>query len=151
MSKGFDVEALLETQIEGSLSTSRDPIPEGDYTGVVDDIKARTITMRDGDEKVIVSVMWNIDDAEVAAELGVDNLRCKQDLWVDLTDEGGLDLGKGKNIDLGRLREALGQNGDRAWTFQHLVGKTATLEIIQVPDKDDPDTIYNRVKTVTAR
>ena len=49
---------------------------------------------------------------------------------LDLTPSGSLDTSKGKNIGLGRLREAVGQNKPgQAFSFQNLPGLMAKITI----------------------
>ena len=50
-------------------------------------------------------------------------------MFLDMDENGDLELGKGKNVDLGRLREALGQNTGGNWSPSQLVGSSATIHV----------------------
>lgn len=73
----------------------------------------------------------------------------RQTLWLDTTESGGLDFGKGKNVGLGRLREALGQNAPgKPWAPGMLVGGVAKVKVSHSIDKRDNVTINADVKAV---
>jgi hypothetical protein len=60
---------------------------------------------------VVLEVIWSIEDQGVKDTLGRDKVTVKQGVMLDMTPDGsGLDMGKGKNVSLGRLREALNMN-----------------------------------------
>lgn len=124
----FDEEAFLSTTVEGEMSTEFVPVPEGEYNGVIESINLRSGTGEKGDWAVL-DVNWTIDDATVQEVTGMENPKVRQSLFLDITDSGGLDLGKGKNINLGRLREAVGQNGAGAWSPSMLTGNVATIKV----------------------
>jgi hypothetical protein len=66
---------------------------------------------------------------------------------LDLNESGtGMDTGKGKNVTLGRLREALGLNQPGTpFSFRQLIGRAAKISVTQ---RVDGDQIYNDVKGV---
>lgn len=140
----FDPEAFLGTDTSDEMSTVVLPIPEGEYNATIDSVKARL-----AGDKPVFKVIWNIDDADgkVAKATGRDKNTVRQSIWLDVNDNGSLDTGTGKNVGLGRLREAVGQNkAGKPWNPNMLVGQVAKILVGQRVDKDDASIIYNDVK-----
>jgi hypothetical protein len=53
-----------------------------------------------------------------------------QSLMLDMTESGALAVGTNKNVNLGRLREALGQNvSGRPWSPNMLQGQVARISV----------------------
>jgi len=56
--------------------------------------------------------------------------KVRQSLMLDVRADGALEFGKGKNVGLGRVREALGQNSTgRPWSFPMLGGQLAKVKV----------------------
>jgi hypothetical protein len=124
----FDPDQFMSGTVEGEMSTEFTPVPEGEYNALITGVNARS-TSSDKGEYVILDVTWAIDDAAVAAEVGMDNPTVRQSIFLDTTDGGGLDFAKGKNIQLGRLRDAVKQNGPSAWSPSMLEGQVAKVRV----------------------
>ena len=143
----FDVNAFQNATFTEALDTTYTPVPEGEYTAAVreaDDIKIRTTEKG----SVILDIKWTIDDASVAAATGFETNTVRQSVFLDTTANGGLDFSKGKNIQLGRLRNAVKQNqAGQPWTFGNLVGSVAR---ITVKHRIVDDAIYTDVRGVAA-
>ena len=56
-------------------------------------------------------------------------------------------MGKNKNVQLGKLREALGQNGPGAWSFGMLEGASG---IVRIEHREWNDSVFADVKGVAA-
>ena len=70
----------------------------------------------------------------------------RQTIWLDLTESGSLDFGKGRNVGLGRLRDALGQNETgKPWQPGMMVGGVAKIKVTHSIDKRDNETIQANV------
>lgn len=109
----FDPNQFLEQQVDQAMDTVIIPVPEGEYLAVAKEIKARPWTSKDGlSAGVALDIVWDLElPAEVQATIGRDKATLKQGIMLDLSEDGrSLDLGKGKNVALGRLREAIGKN-----------------------------------------
>jgi hypothetical protein len=143
----FNAEEFLNQSVEGSLDTKIDPLPEDDYRAVIDDVDARQ-GEKDGRAWTMLIVKWKITDDEKLAAANRDGGMVSQTLMLDLDDSGKLDTSEQKNVRLGKLRDALGQNDGSPWSFGMLQGQSAILRIGHRPDKNDPETIYNDVKAV---
>lgn len=124
----FDEDAFMSSTSEGEMSTEFTPVPVGEYSAVVKKVGTRS-GEGEGEKGswAMLDVTWAIDDAGVTEITGMDNPSVRQSIFLDITESGGLDYGKGKNIGLGRLREALGQNTGAAWSPSMLEGNVATV------------------------
>ena len=146
----FNPESVLSGRYSESLDTRSTPIPEGEYVGVVQEIKADNFrTTPKG--STMVDIPWRIDHPELEDTVGHPSSTVRQTIFLDLNDRGDLDFSKGKNIALGKLREALGQNtSGKAWSFMDLVGGTANVRVRHRPNSEDPTILYPEVKAVSA-
>lgn len=147
----FDPAAFEASTTSDASSTSITPVPSGEYNSIIEDYKWREITVKKTNEK---SVTFDItyalidDTGQLQALLGRPP-KVTQSYFVDLDSQGRFDFSKGKNVWLGRIREALGQNvPGQVWSFTMLKGQPIKTLITEEPSKDDPEVIYNRVKTV---
>jgi len=132
MSEGlFSPDDLLTMQTEGEMATSLPPIPEQEYPAMVVKLDPRSgVSGKTGEPYNILDVTWEIDDEEVREIVGIPNPTARQSIFLDVNDQG-LELGPGKNIQLGRLREAVGQNGPGVWSMSDLEGASAVVRIEQ--------------------
>lgn len=142
----FNAEQFLDQAITDANDTKVVPVPEGeDYLGIIEDVKARAWS-KDGQSGVALDVLFNIEDVNVKAVTGRDKVTVKYGFYLDVTPSGSIDMGKGKNIKLGRLREALGLNiPGQPFSFGMMKGRMARLHVTQRPVGED---IYNDVKSV---
>lgn len=147
----FDPQQFLEMQVTDSNDTKVIQVAVGEYLAVIEKIEAREWQKKD-DPSVngkSLDVTWNIDDPEQKAIIGRDKLLVRQSVGLDFTDAGGLDMGKGRNAQLGRLREAVGQNrAGQAWGFSMLVGGMAKVKVSHRPDDRNPGDVFAEIKAV---
>lgn len=143
----FDINNLMNTMLEDANSTVATPVPEGEYVATVKEVTGRVVTAQ-GRETPILRVRWEIDSEDVAAVTGRKVNVVPQDLWLDMTPRGSLDMGPGMNVALGRLREALGQNeSGKPWGFGAMVGQVARILVTHRTTDQGP---FADVKTVRA-
>ena len=145
----FDPTAFLDQSISGTLDTKMLPCPEGEFIAVIDSVNPRPWNSKDGAKAgVALDVLWAIDDAGVKSALGRDKILVKQGIMLDLDGTGQrLDVSKGKNINLGRLREALGMNDVSVpFSFNMLPGQAAKVKVTHRIDGED---VYADIKMVT--
>lgn len=123
----FNAESFLNQTIEAKLDTKRIPMPEGDH----DELRVADIQLKSGSKKEDggIWVMANIKlvniDPNVAAEMKLGADAEPAIYWrefIDLDENGNIDVSDGKNIKLGKLRQALGQNNDDSWTMLDMKG-----------------------------
>lgn len=145
----FDPDLFQSMQQEAEFSTEVTPIPVDDYNAQISKIGSpRQSTSNDGKVYTAWDISWKIDAPDKGEDAHERTVR--QSIFLDLNDAGALDSGKGKNVQLGRLLEALKLNG-KPWTPQGLVGNVARISVTQYAGKDKYEgTIFNDVKAVTA-
>ena len=144
----FNPDQFLDMTINDSNSTQTVPVPVGEYTAVAGEVKCRQWQSKADPSKsgLTLDIIWNVDDSAVKELLGRDKVTVKQGIMLDLTEAGGLDMGKGRNVGLGRLREALDLNRPgEAFSFSRLPGRVAK---IAVSHRIDGENIYAEVKSV---
>lgn len=145
----FDPNAFLEQVVAEVGSTEAVPIPAGEYLAFIDK-KEVTSWQRKDDPSVSglkLKITWALEDAAVKELLNRDKVIVAQDIMLDLTDSGSLDMGKGRNVELNRLRAAVDLNVS-GFTFHQLDGRMARVTVKQDQDKNDPQKFYARVKAV---
>lgn len=144
----FNPDQFLDMQFTEANSTEAIPVPVGEYTAVIGEVKCRPWQKKDDPSiaGLALDLSWDIDDAAVKELLGRDKVKCKQGVMLDLTESGGLDMGKGKNVGLGRLREACDLNrAGEPFAFSMLVGRIAK---VKVEHRVNGDQIFAEVKAV---
>lgn len=143
----FDADNFMNTQYSEANATKIIPCPAGEYNAVIADIKSRVIEKTG---QVILSLSWEIDDAKAREITGRPKLTVRQDIFLDLNEQGGLIFGEGKNVGLGRVRAAVNQNAaGQPWSPGMLKGKAARVKVTHRPDKDTGD-IYDQIGAVSA-
>lgn len=139
----FNAEDLLNTQVSGEMSTKYTPVPEGEWRATIKEIKGRATNKGQS----IMDILWEVTDPQVEAVTGMTNSIVRQSIFLDISPSGGLDVSKGKNIGLGKLRAAVGQNGPGPWSPGMLSGSVA---IIRVEHRHVDEDVYADVKGVAA-
>lgn len=148
----FDPNAFLNNAVaEGAMETKYVTCPPGEYNAQIVDVAARAIKNSNGEESPIVDVIWGVSDGAVTEATGMSMVRVRQSIFIDLTGQGGLATGPGKNVQLGRLREAVKQNDPtKPWSFGMLKNAVAKIKVEQSPNAKDPTNPYANVTAVTA-
>ena len=146
----FDPDLFLGTETDASNATKVEPIPECDLPGVIESVSSRSFMNKAGDKEFfVIEVKWALDAPHIAEELGRDKLVSSQTIFLDINEQGNLEMGKGKNVGLGRLREAVNQNADgRAWAPTMLVGAGPAL--CKIAHRFNGEDAFDEVKSVTA-
>jgi hypothetical protein len=148
MTGTFDPTQVLNATYDEANSTQIIPVPEGDYQGVIaQEPEFRVNQRKDGTGNILfMDIRWELSAPEIAELTGRNPLTVRQSIIVDTTPSGGLDMGKGKNVGLGRLREALDMNKPGVpFSFRDLPGKRAT---VHVKNRTDDERIYDEVSAV---
>jgi hypothetical protein len=142
----FNPDTFMTEEQSGTLETSFTPIPEDEYTAIIKDVTAGSTP--NGAPKL--DVQWLIDSEEVREFTGMDEPSCKQTIWLDLDDNGKLAMGANKNVGLGKLRDALGQNDGSPWSPAMLIGQPARVLIKHNPSGRGDGNVYANVVQVAA-
>lgn len=125
----FDAQAFMN-QAADPLPTAFEVIPEGEYKMMLDgdpkmlDVREVSgVSQRTGEpyqfyQLELICVV--LDDA-LKAKLGREKVTARMRINLDFDDNGRLVNAPNRNVALGRLRDALGQNKP-GWTPQALLG-----------------------------
>jgi len=141
----FDADTFLGTETDQAMDTHFKPVPEGEYTAMIDTVVAKEVN-----DTPVLDITYVILDDELKVTMNMDRVSVRQSIFIDMDENGIIALGDNKNVKLGKLREALGQNSG-TWSPRMLVGAgPVKIKTVNKPDKDDPETIYSNVQRVAA-
>lgn len=145
----FNPDTFLQGSVTESNDTKKIPCPVGEYLAVAEKVEARQWQSKDGLKSgIALDITWSIDDPAVKEVTARENVTVRQGLMLDVLDGGGLDMSKGKNIGLGRVREALGLNTPgQPFAPSMIQGRMAKVTVSHRVDGED---IYDEVKKVAA-
>lgn len=152
----FNPDVFLNTTYDKSFDTQLTLPDEGEYlaiTGPVTNESFRSYDIKRGERAGTKGHSFDIDmtiqDDAVAAKLGREP-KVRWSSMLDLTPDGvGLDRGPGKNVKLGQLRKALGQNDDgKPWHFGMLSGQLVRIKVKHRTDPQDTTRVYAEVVQV---
>lgn len=143
----FDLKNFLSQGVEGSMDTKYVAIPPGQYNAICTKWDARVTNKRDGGTLMSIDFYWDLDAKELEEVTGRDKNSVRQDIIIDTLPNGALDLGKGKNVKLGQLREKFKMNSASGrWSPEQIVGKAAKV-LVDNRTGDDGQ-IFSFVKSV---
>jgi hypothetical protein len=144
----FDPALFMGGETESGFDTSYATVPPGEYRGQIDKVMVNKVNTKDG-ERAVMNVSWSILDEDVKKAMDVEKAMSRQTIWLELNDKGGLDRGKHKNVDLGKLLTGLGMNDGKPWSPSGLVGNLAMVKILHSPNQNDPENPYANVVSVS--
>lgn len=131
----LNTEEFLQTTTEGALDDHLDPCPPGEWLFIAGKPSIASFVFksgeREGETGYRMVLPWACQAQEVLTQLDRERVTVTQSVLLDLTDDQtGLDMGKGKNITLGQIRTALGQNEPGSdWSPAMIEGQPAVLKI----------------------
>lgn len=131
----LNTEEFLQTTTEDVLDDHLDPCPAGDWLCIAGKPEIKDFIFktgdREGEQGFRMVVKWDVQDEEAKKAVDREKLSVTQSVLLDVTDSGdGLDMGKGKNIGLGAIRTALGQNKPGApWSPAMIEGQPAKVTV----------------------
>ncbi len=135
----FDAETFMGQARKAADSTEYPKVPDGQYdNGYIDKITPRE---KDGDVRLQVS--WDIRDDDLKSEMERDKITVGQTVFLDTEEVDGQYImlaGDGKNVGLGRLREALGLNdGSKNFQLSDLLGEGPCTVTVRTDKRDGRD------------
>ena len=157
MNDPFDEESFFNESVEGVGSTSVTPIPAGDYFAMLGDkIRLQQFNRKDtGEPGAILNIPFELvdDSGAIRAQIDGRDPVHYESYFLDLAKgpDGKIkiDMGKGKNVKLNRLREALGQNTGAPWSPNLLKGAgPVKIKLGLQKDKDDPEVMRSTLRAV---
>lgn len=149
----FDVESFLNQTVDGSNDTKVVAVPTSCngkdlFLMLADKVELRQWQGKNDPSKsgLALDIQWTIEDEDVKAHCGREKVFVKQGLMLDMTESGQLDMGKGKNTGLGKLREALGINTPgQPFSFTMITGRMAKNGIKHRENPNDPESPFAEV------
>lgn len=148
----FDVNAFMNETVDGVLDTSIVPVPDGEHMGQIGtgekDVDIQ-VGEKNGKPWMRAIVMVELTDPNLKAQLKRDQVKVRYDFFVDLNEQGKIDTRPQRNVNLGKLREAVNQNRPGAWAFGMLKGQPLKVKTKQEKATDGSDNIYTKVVGVT--
>ena len=109
----FDPSTFIDATFNEANSTVSTPVPAGEVIAVAGEPKIETWISKDGTKSGLrAEIPWVIEgNAAITQVTGRPKNTVRQSIMLDVTPDGqGLDMGKGMNVSLGKLREAVGLN-----------------------------------------
>lgn len=144
----FDPNLFLEATLT-EPTEKRPPLPEGDYTAQIGTITARTWQGRKDPSKS--GIAWDIPltltiPDELQAQGSPKEIRIVDGMMLDITAEGMIDNGRGKNGRLRMYREATKLNGKGdTFSAKRMEG---TFVLVKVKHELYEGNIYEKVGMV---
>lgn len=147
----FNPEEFLDQVTTEQNDTKVIPVPEDDYMGTSGKPNVRTWTSKDKSSSgVSLDLPFEIDDENAKAVTGRGKIIVRYSIGLDVVEVNGkmqLDMRKGKNVKLGRLREVFDLNvPGEPFGIMMLEGRVARISVTQRADGED---IFNDVKHVS--
>ena len=136
MTSAFDPAAFLNATID-TQDEKRDPLPtmnpedpNGLYTAIIGSVDAKG-GEKDGKPWLQMVVPLRIQvPAALQAQIGRPEVTITDRAFIDLTESGAIDNGKGRNARRRMYREATGQNAPgQAWAPRMLEGRPVKVQI----------------------
>jgi hypothetical protein len=155
----FDANNFMNQTIDKPMETDFALPPEGEFRMMIGEFPDADKLFRTGQTKsgpnegkewVAASIPMLIEDDAVKAALGRDKVMVFDDFFLDFDDTGALAFGPNRNIKLGKLRAAVGQNQEgSAWAFHMLQGAGPFLGKIAHQDFERRDGTKGKKAVVT--
>lgn len=149
----FDPALFLDATTTEAL-VKRPPLPVGDYTAVIGELKTREWVGQTDPTKsgIAVDVPLTIDvpfETQQALGLDMPTLQVKDSLMLDLTPQGTIDWSIGKNGRLRKYREATGQNQKGVpFSMRQLTGNVV---LVKLAHRDYKGELFEEVAGVAAK
>lgn len=146
----FNAQQFMNTVYEEANSTRIAPLPPGEYVGFIEPITGESfsggISEKNGRPWARLNLMIDVSGEAVKAATGQDRRRVRAGIMLQLDENGNLDMREGRNIQLGRLREAVGLNvPGKPFKFSDLEGRLVKIVVDHRVSQDDPSVVYEEV------
>lgn len=161
----FDPDAFMNETIDQPLETDLKLCPPGEYQATIQDFDATALEnieftykkgKRAGEDgsMQIFTCPWVISDPRAVAAVGrTDFTTVRQRINLDIDSQTRkLDWGINKNLDLGNVRKAVGQNNPGPWNIGQLRGAgPAIVKVVhkQITTKDGREMTVAEVARAT--
>jgi hypothetical protein len=140
----FDEEAFLH-EVQGEVfETEYSPVPEGEFPMAVKAGSTKIISGigKDGEPYRLYTSRAVIDSEEARKATNLEAPTARIRFFLDLNEAGnGLASGKNKNVALGRLLKATG-NDKSGWSYAAIEGVPFTGQVKHTADKNDASRVF---------
>lgn len=130
----FDPDTFMNQTVDQPMATEFKLCPAGEYRATIDDFDSSAFetfdfTYKQGPNAGLpgsmtkFSIPFVIDSDAAKTELGRDKVVVTKQVILDIDSNGALDFGTNKNVELGRIRAAVNQNGPGPWSPGNLRGQ----------------------------
>lgn len=136
----FNPELFLNQQYTEASSTEYVLVPAGEYTAVIGAISAdsfKSFDIKRGENagkkayRLDLELLIEDPDGKLKEMLGRPP-KITHGIMLDIKPDGGIEFGKGRNVQLGLLREALNQNATgRQWGFGSMAGQPVKVIVVE--------------------
>jgi hypothetical protein len=123
----FDPDAFLSQTVDGPLETEYKLVPVGEYRAMIDDFTSESVEQidfnrRDGTPGAMTkfNCPFVLDAPQVALDLNRTKIVVMKQMILDIDDAGRIATGPNRNVELGRVRKAVGQEAVQGWTLPQL-------------------------------
>lgn len=149
----FDATNFMNAVFEDALDDKRIPVPAGEYIGQIVEIKPVSGQIskgeRQGEDWAKLNLVMELEDEGLKALLKRNKITMTYGVMLDLTPNGGLDMGPQRNTALGAVRTACNQNTKgQPWQPAMLVGHRLRVMVKHVPSIKDPSNMIADVSGV---
>lgn len=151
--QAFDVNAFLNESIDAELDTKIVPIPEGEHmgqigTGEKDIDISGGVSEKNNKPWMRADIRIRLTDPNLATQLQREEVWARYSVMIDLNEQGKFDTRPQRNVNVGKLRDAVGQNrAGTPWNWMLLKGQPIKVKIKH--RKADDGNIYSDVVAVT--
>ena len=131
----INAQEFLQATTEEALDDRLEPCPPGEWLAIAGQPEIKDFTYKSGDREgetgYRMVIRWEVHDDEAKRQVDRDKLSVTQSVLLDLSEDGSaLDFGKGKNIGLGQIRTAIGQNqAGQPWAPAMIEGSPAKVVV----------------------
>lgn len=132
----FNVAEFMNETIDAQFDTKRILIPEGEHlamigTGDKDVDLTHGVSTKGATPKpwLRLDMMLDFTDPNLAQQLMRDQVRGRYSIMLDLNEAGKLDTRPQRNINLGKLRDAVNQNRPGPWSWNQLKGQPLKVKV----------------------
>lgn len=150
----FNADDLKNFTTTQKGSTQIIPVPVGEWPAVIgENLEFRQAQGKKDPSKyyTFMDCSMLVDSSEVRETTKREKPTVRFSCILDLTADGkGLDMGEGKNIQLNRLRDCVGQNTPgQPWSPSMLIGKVLKVKVGHRPSETNPEDKFAEVEAVS--
>lgn len=147
----FDADAFMNSVTTEDNATRLPLCPPGEYPGQITKVEFKQGVIKNGERigEAWYQLALAVETSDPAALDGLDlpKRTVRGSIMLDLTPTGGIATGDGRNVALGRLREAVGLNQKgEPFSPNMLVGRACRFVVGHRVDDRDASKVYEDIR-----